>query len=191
MRFDIEDFVKLPKWKLYMFAPSLSSVDDVCLLTHSDINEIKHHVHGSDDNIYDAFALHTWLNSQYKQFVIPGKDIHYVETISWFWYYCYRLYRCNVYSQVKKNFKKFAFQTQVSKADNSTQSTQTENLTFDNNTQSTRTENSTFNTLYDTKVNLNRVIKTIVKHKYTIKKRGNFTHTSNSAFKNLPHSFLK
>lgn len=187
MRFNIEDFMFLPKWKLYFFGPSLSNIEDICLLTHSEINQIRHHVIGSDNNIYDAFALHTWLNTQYdKKFVIPGKEIDYVETTSWFWYSCCMLYRLKP-SKIKI-FSAFQKLTHTTKQNVETQTNDTQ--TKIQNKEATLCNQPT----QHTKVDLHKVIKTIVKHKYTIKKKGNFTHSPSSSFRQitkLPHPFLE
>tara|TARA_B100000482_G_C12584121_1_gene289031 strand:- start:676 stop:1191 length:516 start_codon:yes stop_codon:yes gene_type:complete len=171
MRIHIEAFVTLPKWQLYFFGPTLQKIEDICLLTHSDVNKIRHHVRGSDNNIYDAFALHTWLNTQHdNKFVIPGKYINYVETTSWFWWSCFRLYTCNPFN----TFNKVDFRSTFRNLAHAHSETQTHAI-----------KQTHAKITYNTKVNLNRVIKTIVKHKYTIKKKGNFSHSCNSSFQQI------
>lgn len=90
MHISVEEFLKLPKWKLFMFSSSAAfphkvngNNDDVCMLTHNDISEIQHAVLASDNNIYDAFALQTWLKKQDDMFyVIPGMKITQIEYCS-------------------------------------------------------------------------------------------------------------
>ena len=89
MRISVEEFLKLPKWKLFMFSSSdafpdeVNGNNDVCMLTHNEISDIQHAVKASDTKIYDAFALQTWLSKQYDMFyVIPGLNITEIEYCS-------------------------------------------------------------------------------------------------------------
>lgn len=89
MRISVEKFIKLPKWKLFMFSSSdafadeVIGNDDVCMLTHNDLKDIQHAVRASDKKIYDAFALQTWLSKQYDMFfVLPGLSITEIEYCS-------------------------------------------------------------------------------------------------------------
>lgn len=77
MHLNIKQFSSLKKWQLYAFSPAPPNSDyDICLLTHQDASEIMHAVITSDNNIYDAFALHTWVHKQsHPKFVIPGLEI--------------------------------------------------------------------------------------------------------------------
>ena len=107
MRIPVEDYVRMKQWKLYMCAPfyslmgaffsnpSLQKSDtDICLLTLQTLKEIHHTVVASDDNVYDAIALHTWLRTQRGCFyVIPGNYITYVECSSVFLYWAHMLCR--------------------------------------------------------------------------------------------------
>ena len=85
----IEEFLHFSKYKLYMLSPWLEPKDDICLLSHHEINEIEHVVKASDGNIYDAFALHTWISLQETiephgcKFVIPGTVITHVTFSTW------------------------------------------------------------------------------------------------------------
>ncbi len=85
MRFSTEQFISLPTWRINTFAPTLNNTSDICLLTHESINNLKHPVKASDDRIYDAYALHYWL-SKGKSFVIPGRDIVFIDSYSWYTY---------------------------------------------------------------------------------------------------------
>ena len=90
MHISVGEFLKLPKWKLFMFSSGAAfpdevngNDDDVCMLTHNDIADIQHAVRASDNKIYDAFALQTWLSKQCDMFyVIPGLNITAIEYCS-------------------------------------------------------------------------------------------------------------
>lgn len=85
MKIEVEKFIKLPSFLLFMFPPcDNDSSNDSCLLTCKEYPEIRNAVCTDDGRVYDAHALRTWLKTQeYEKFVIPGVVIHTIRVYTW------------------------------------------------------------------------------------------------------------
>jgi len=122
-----------------MFAPYRQKYDDCCPISYKSIDEILHAVRASDNKVYDAFALQTWLRTQNKRYVIPGMNIEWVETenlflVSLYCLYCAQLsliysLKRNVYFVLTKCIQSVLNHFKKNKTDN--KETQTDLLHYD------------------------------------------------------------
>lgn len=84
--FSVQEFLKISKCTLRLFGPIVYSSDKVCCITLQKANDIKNVV-WTDHQVFDATALHSWLNccnESKKDFcVIPGMHITCIHGLIW------------------------------------------------------------------------------------------------------------
>lgn len=94
------------------------------MLTLTPISELNHVVKASDNRLYDAFSLHTWVNTQEsdKKFVIPGQCIDSISGYTWGWFVIQLLCKYfskmlnfirSYYSQPERNTQTTGTQTNI------------------------------------------------------------------------------
>ena len=85
-RWDVDDFVSLPRWKIRWNASPVDVSDDSddsesCLITMQEVSSLSHTVQASDGRTYDALGLQEWLRRAPESSVIPGCPITYVDLV--------------------------------------------------------------------------------------------------------------
>jgi hypothetical protein len=131
MKIDVDQFLQLSKSKLHFLPPCLESKNDVCLLTYSELKDIRNAIRTNDGHVYDAHALQKWLltRSHDQRYVIPGLQIHTLESYSWTLFCMYVVYEfstkvfkhlfiwlCNCAFLISQVYQKTCIQTFQKKA---------------------------------------------------------------------------
>ena len=85
-RWDVDEFVSLPRWKIRWNASPVEVTDDSddsesCLITMQEVSSLSHTVQASDGRTYDALGLQEWLRRAPESSVIPGCPITYVDLV--------------------------------------------------------------------------------------------------------------
>ena len=88
MRIHVKKFINYPSLFIYMLPPCTDDIDDFCLISCKNYNDIFNAVKTDDGRVYDAHCLKLWLSKHPdKNFVIPGVHFEYVYMYSWLDYY--------------------------------------------------------------------------------------------------------
>lgn len=176
MHYTVNEFLRLKRYQVSFVAPCpgpCDNTDEECLLTLKKIPSIRHAIKGSDNRIYDAFALYDWFHKQDSivKFVIPGNEIKYVSGYTWYEFVTLKWY--NSISQMRQLkipltsfLHSFALMTHISK--NTTENTPKH--TPKHSTVATQTEIS----------NAFRPQRTIRKRKLVPSHYSAFTHIKNA-----------
>ena len=114
--FSVQQFITIPKYTLKLFGPIVYESEKECYITLKKANEIRNIVWTSDDQIYDALALHNWLNdcreNQRNFCVIPGRNITCIHGLLWYESFIRYTFRvCSTIHQKTSIFFKYPFKT--------------------------------------------------------------------------------